>query len=273
MAEQNQEQTVDTTPDAVVNDAPTGEAKVSKYHEQALEMGWRPQEEWSGDPEDFVDAKEFVQRKSFYDRISTQSNEIKELKRTLSEFSDHFRKVEDYTRKQVLDELRAAKREALEVGNTDEVIRIDEAITDFKVNEKELERQKAEKQAAQANQPAPELVEWQSRNKWYTTNPEMTRYADVIARGLVAANPDGDKVAILKEIEKEVRQRFPDEFKSKRRDAAPAVESSSGGAKPKVDKAVGTPEEMAVAARFVRAGLYATTEDYIKALRKMEKGE
>lgn len=272
MAEGTVDQVVDTpvdTPDVTQTDAP----RVSKYQEQALEMGWRPKEEWAGDPEDFVDAKEFVQRKSFYDRISTQSAEIKELKKTLSEFSDHFRKVEDYTRKQVLDELRAAKREALEVGNTDEVIRIDEAITDFKVNEKELERQKEAKKAAEANAPAPELVEWQTRNKWYTTNAEMTKYANVIAAGLVASNPNGDRVEILKEIEREVRARFPDEFKSKRRESAPAVESSTTHAKPKADKLVGTPEEMAIARRFVKAGIYKDEAEYIKELRKMDKGE
>lgn len=270
MADENINQTVDTpVDDTGAQDAP----KVSKYHDQAIEMGWRPIEEWQGDPEDFVDAKEFVQRKSFYDRISTQSSEIKELKKTLSEFSEHFRKVEDYTRKQVLDELRSAKREALEVGNTDEVIRIDEAITDFKVNEKELERQKEAKKAQEQNQPAPELMEWQARNKWYTTNADMTRYADVIARGLVAANPNADRGDLLKEIEREVRQRFPDEFKSKRREAAPAVETSTGGGKPKTDKVQGTPEEMATAQRFVRMGVYKTAEDYIKALRKMDKGE
>ena len=30
---------------------------------RALEMGWRPKEEFDGNEEDFIDAKEFVRRK------------------------------------------------------------------------------------------------------------------------------------------------------------------------------------------------------------------
>lgn len=259
----------DVTPEA--HEA-TNQPQSSKYEQQALDLGWRPQEEWTGDPEDFVDAKEFVQRKSFFDRISTQSAEIKELKKTLNEFSDHFRKVEDYTRKQVLEELRAAKKNALEEGNADEVLRIDEAIIDFKTHEKEMERQKAEKEAKGA-QPTGELnpsfVQWQQRNSWYTQDPEMTRFADTYARGVVAANPDADRLEILADVEREVKARFSDKFKNRNRTAPAAVEGSTGGAKPKTTKLDATPEELAAARRFVKIGAYKSEQEYIAALRKL----
>ena len=245
---------------------------VSKYETQAIEMGWRPETEWEGDPEDFVPAKEYVQRKSFYDRISAQSGEIKELKKTLGEFSEHFKKVEDYTRKQVLEELKTAKKNALLDGNADEVIRIDEAITDFKVHEKELERQKeAKKVEADSNGLHPDFVTWQNANQWYQTDAEMTRYANMRAKGYVEEYGDNSPDKVLSFVEKEVRARFPDKFKNKKREAPAAVEGGSGGSKPAVGKLQASAEELAAAKKFVKMGVYKSEDDYIKVLRKMEK--
>jgi hypothetical protein len=234
-------------------------------------MGWRPESDWEGDPEDFVSAKEYVQRKSFFDRISAQSGEIKELKKTLGEFSEHFRKVEDYTRKQVLDELKAAKKGALEQGDADEVIRIDEAITDFKVHEKELERQKATEVAP--TQPSQEYLGWKDRNSWYQSNAELTEYADIIASGYIAKHGNKDAAKVLELVEKEVKARFPGSFKNQKREAPAAVESGSGGAKPSAGKLAASPEEMATAKRFVKMGVYKSEDEYIKDLRKMDKGD
>ena len=38
--------------------------ELSAIEQRAIEMGWRPQEEFNGDEEDFIDAKEFVRRKN-----------------------------------------------------------------------------------------------------------------------------------------------------------------------------------------------------------------
>lgn len=266
------EETIKTSTEVQTEGEQPEQKQPSKYEQQAIEMGWRPKEEWSGDLEDFVDAKEYVQRKSFYDRISLQSGEIKELKKTLNEFSEHFRKVEDYTRKQVLEELKQAKKTALEQGNADDVIRIDEAITDFKVKEKELEAQKqAKEQQHQSGELNPEFVRWKSNNDWYTVDQEMTKYADRIARGMVAGDASRDRLEILSDIEKEVKARFPDKFKNKHREAPAAVETSTTGAKPAAPKLKASPEELAAARKFVKAGWYKSEDEYIKALRQMDK--
>lgn len=259
-------------------DTPTGEQpqekQYSKVETQALEMGWRPQEEWTGDPDDFVSAKEYVARKSFFDKIAHQSKEIKELKATLGEFSEHFRKVEDYTRKQVLEELKAAKKAALEAGDPDEVIRIDEAITDFKVNEKELEAQKkAKEEQPKSGELNPVYVSWKAKNSWYQADPKMTQFADKIAIGYRQLHPDSTPEQVLAEIETEVRERFPDKFKNPARSKPAAVEQGSSAPAKKPAKLDATPEELAVARKFVRQGVYASEDDYIKILRKMGSGE
>lgn len=245
------------------------QATLSKFEQQALDMGWRPQSEWKGDPEEFVSAKEFVQRKSFFDKISVQSQKIKELETTLSQFSEHFRKVEDYTRKQVLEELKAAKKVALEEGDPDKVIQIDEAITDFKVNERELQKRKEEEAAKKDVQLPPQLVAWKDKNTWYSADEKMTKYADKIAFGYKQMNPNATPSDVLAEIDAEVRERFPSYFENKQRAKPAAVEPSSGSQSKPPLKYDPTPEERRIALKFVKSGVYKTEEAYFKALRDM----
>jgi len=285
MAE-NQTETVDT--DAVTTEGTATESTAaveqegteqkesttsrSKYEDQALEMGWRPQTEWTGEAEDFVTAKEFVQRKSFFDKIAAQNSEIKEFKKTIEQVTDHHRKVEEYTRKQVLADLNKAKQRAYEEGNAGEVAKIDEAIIDFKLNETELKRQAEVEAQRKAGVAAPEVSEWQERNSWYLKDQEMTRYVDTFTKGFLDLNPQAksDPAAVLVLIDKEVRARFPDKFKNAKRTAPSAVEGSGQtGAKPKEAKIVLTDEERKVAQRFVNRGLYKSVDDYAKELRKM----
>jgi hypothetical protein len=243
----------------------------SKYEDQALEMGWRPQTEWTGDAEDFVTAKEFVQRKSFFDKIATQNAEIKELKKNIEQLTDHHKKVEEYTRKQVLTDLNKAKQRAYEEGNAAEVAKIDEAIVDFKLNEVELRRQAEVESQRKAGVAAPEVAEWQDRNSWYLKDSEMTSYVDTFTAGFLATHPDAkkDPAAVLALIDKEVRARFPDKFKNARRTAPAAVEGNNGtGAKPKEAKIAISDEERRIAQKFVNRGLYKSVDDYVKELRK-----
>src|SRR2546430_1692102 len=60
-----------------------------KYEEKARKLHWAPLEEWRGDPEDWVPAKEFVQRQKLYDRIDSLQDAIKEWKQANKWFDDN----------------------------------------------------------------------------------------------------------------------------------------------------------------------------------------
>ena len=42
------------------------QVSTNPYEGQAREMGWRPKDEWEGEPEKWRDAKEFVERGELY---------------------------------------------------------------------------------------------------------------------------------------------------------------------------------------------------------------
>ena len=59
------------------------------YDKQAREMGWRPKEEWEGEPEKWRDAKEFVERGELYGKIDSVGRELKETRKALKMLQEH----------------------------------------------------------------------------------------------------------------------------------------------------------------------------------------
>ena len=59
--------------------------KVDPYEDKARATGWRPLEEFEGDPETWVDAKEFLGRAPLFDKIKHQTKKQKELEKAHSD--------------------------------------------------------------------------------------------------------------------------------------------------------------------------------------------
>jgi hypothetical protein len=243
--------------------------QLSEAEQQAIEMGWKPKSEWSGEEDDFVSAKEFVRRKSFYDRISSQSKELKELRVTLDALKEHNKKIETYTRKQVMEELKQAKRDALESGDVEKVLEVDEAIIQYKL----VEKDEAEKEKQVKEQPGehPDFTAWKTRNKWYSTDPDLQDFANTIGVGYKNRNPDAGPEQVLSYVEKKVKEAYKDKFENPKRKQESAVETSSAGSVSKDTKGKYTPsdEEKAIAKKFVRQGVYKTENEYYAALAGM----
>lgn len=241
------------------------ETKVSKYETEALNMGWRPETEWEGDPEDFVTAKEFVQRKSLFDKISTVQKENKELRTVVEKLKEHHNNIEEYTRKQVLADLQKARKAAFEEGNADAINEIDEAIIDYKLQEKERKEVKVEPQ-----QPDPQqFLDWRNKNPWFGTNEVLTIAANGLAAKYIKEHGNGDPAAVLRYVETEVKKEFPEKFQNPNKQRATSVESSSPGKATKQSNTYTlTDEERRIAQKFVRAGAYKSVDDYAKELAK-----
>src|SRR5690349_8946842 len=106
-----------------------GEQPPKEYtaiEQKAMEMGWRPLEEFEGAEEDFVDAKEYVGRKPLFDKISTQSREVKQLRQAVEALKTHYTAVRETEYNRALAALKAERKTALNEGDGDKF----EALTD-----------------------------------------------------------------------------------------------------------------------------------------------
>src|SRR3990167_3523430 len=96
--------------------------------EKALELGWRPKEEYKGDPEKFVSAEEFVKRgenimpilkannAKLLESNKKMSGDITELKQTLSEMGEMLSSSEKRAYDKAIADIEAQQRQAVEDG-------------------------------------------------------------------------------------------------------------------------------------------------------------
>jgi hypothetical protein len=193
----NQEQTIQTNP----------------HEDQAKSLGWRPKEEFEGNPEDWRSAKDFIERGEMIGRIRSQSQKIQNIEQALKHVTTQNANVYANGYKQAIADLKVQRRQALEDGNVVLADDISERI--------DATRAEAVKAVAGAvapvrqldSGPDPEHHMWVQSNPWYDNIPTMRRFADSAAIEFVQAN--AGKVTpdqVRRYIGDLVRSEFPHRF-------------------------------------------------------------
>lgn len=241
------------------------EPQLSEVEVRAQEQGWVPQDQWEGDPDQWRPAKEFLDRGELFKKIDEQKRELKQIKAAMEEFGKHHAKVREVEYQRALATLKAQKKAALEEGDADAVVEIDERIAETKEQAKEAAAEAA-RPAPQQGEPDPAFVRWQNRNQWYSNDRAMKAVADDVARDLVLRG-EKDPTVILSAVEKEVRKEFPHKFENPNRQRASAVEGSvnKGGRATKDDFHL-SDDEKRIMNKIVATGAI-TKEKYIEELK------
>lgn len=251
---------VETTPTEAVSTP-----QVDSYEDEAREQGWRPKEEYEGDPTKWRSAKEFVERGELFGKIDSMGKELKETRKALKMLQEHHTKVKETEYKRAVDELKALQKRHLEEGNSDGYLETTELLTDLKAEQKarEVVGEKAQPQAD------PRFVAWAETNKWYTKESEMRDFADAVGMGYAQKNPGLDPEDVLEYVTKQVRARFADKFTNPNRTKPSAVDGTNTGSTPSKSSFELTEEERKVMNTFVRQNLM-TKEEYIAQVKQMK---
>jgi hypothetical protein len=266
---------IDNSPEtdvsAVVEVAEKVETQTPEHSESevvALEKGWRPKEEYEGDPKKWVDADEFLRRGELFDKIDLMGRELRETKKTLRMLQSHHESVRETEFQRALQELKLEKKQAYEEGDHEKVIELDDKLLDLRMEQKE----EATAARQQPMEPDPRFVACVTRNKWYSSDAELRAFGDEVGVSHAKANPDKSPEEVLKYVEERVRKVYPDKFVNARRTAPGAVlGGGKSGVATKKDEYALSEEEHKVMMTFVRSGIM-TKEKYIEDLKKV-KGE
>lgn len=171
----------------------------------ARAKGWKPKEEYTGDPGLYVDAKEFLGREPLFDRMRTLLKENKEIKKTVDAMARHFNKNVEREVNAKIAELQYQKKEAVKTGDVAQVEAIDKAI------DIEKER-KAEVTAPTRPEVAPDVVAWVEANPWYLKDPEMHDFAVSYQDAYMKRHPGDGIAASLDRTLEATKRAFPDKF-------------------------------------------------------------
>ena len=242
------------------------EPTYSEAENSAMEQGWKPKDQYEGDESKWVPAEEFLRRGELFSKIDSVNRELKDTRKALKALQEHHIKVKAAEYQHALQTLRDEKRKALEDGDADALIEIDEKIADEKA------RQNQEKQVAQqvASAPDPRFVQWVNENGWYTQDVELRGFADEAGVAYSRTHPDVDPVDVLKYVKERIKKAFPEKFSNPNRDKPNTVEGrGTPASKAKSDDFELTEEERKVMNTFIRAEVM-TKEEYIAELRKVK---
>ena len=196
------------------------------YEEEARKQGWKPEEEWEGDPPQsgFKSAEQFVKDgeeipgilKSRIERLESRIEQLTDSNRQLNEFSKRSLEKEKKEKQNVIKELEEIRKKAIDEGDgaafTDADNRINELRQDDGPKEQDLD---------------PAAQDWLQHNPWYQTNDKLAAFADGIAERLIRQGFTGQ--AYWSELTKQTQEAFPNEFENPNRRKPNSVE---GDAKP-----------------------------------------
>lgn len=261
MTDEVQEGNEDVSEDVVeTSQAPA----MSAVEQEARDSGWVPESEYTGDKNKWVDAAEFVRRGPLFEKINSQSREIKAMRQAIADIQQLHSRSREVEYKKALATLRAEKKAALDDGDSDGVIEVDEKMDMLREAQREDARRPAQPQSN--GEDHPEFQNWVAKNNWYVSNRGMKAFAD--ATGVELRERGLSPSEVLREVEKKVRSEFPQRFTNPNQTKPNAVEGgNASGTSGGKDNFVLSSQERDVMRNFVRSGVM-TEKEYIAELKK-----
>lgn len=237
---------------------------LTEIEQRASEQGWKPEDQWDGDPTAWRSAREFLDRGELFRKIDEQNRTIKDFKRALEDMAKHHSKVAQAEYKRAREELLEQKKEALRELDVDKVIQIDERIEAVKDAQRDAAAQPVTQVEPTLN---PVFVAWVDKNTWYNSSESMRAYADRVGNQL-GAQGNLSPAELLNEVERRVKKEFPQKFENPNRARAAAVEAGGNKAGGKKETYELTADERRMMKRFVEKKIM-TEEQYIADLKKV----
>jgi hypothetical protein len=254
--------------------APVETPTYSEEEQAAMAKGWKPADSFDEGSEgkSFVSAKEFLDREKFFDTISRQSKQIRNLENTLAQVNEHMARDREMAYKRALEELSAKKEKAVEEGDVD-AYRDLEAKHSKMITESATAQQSQE--AALKAEQQKVLNEFVNRNPWFNPNGQgeelaMTTYAIGLSNKLHAQNPNIAPQDEMEIVEKEMKKVFPHRYENPNKTKPAAVVPAARSVEKKVDNKItmgDLPKEyQEVCKQFCSLVPGYTEEKYIKDL-------
>lgn len=255
--------------EAEVKEVETPEVVLSPIEQEVVDQGWKPKEDFikdGGDPEEWKTARQWKKDGELRAKLESVTSTLNQTNSTLKALKSHYEKVKETEYKHALDTLKRQKKVALDEGDSDAVVDIDEQIAATKEAQKE-----ATKVVVEAPQVHPDFTRWVSDNNWYQSDRELRVFADTLGNNYAVQNPHITPQEVLTYVSKSVKRAFPDKFKNVRREQPSSVEASRPASKSTNASYELSPQEQKAMETLISSG-HMTKEQYIADLKKI-KGE
>lgn len=194
--------------------AEEGENVNNDIEQTARSMGWRPQEDWTGDPEKWVDAEEFVERgEQILPILRANNRDLRDNVLTLKQQNDklghelaatrsivqglekHFNESLQRQLTEQRRQLKAELKDAVEDRDTDRELDIRDQLDQLSDAEKAAKAKQKENQDKLKPAPKtdpeidPTFTAWKNENPWFGEDKKRTR---AVVRAAEDLRDEGD---------------------------------------------------------------------------------
>lgn len=240
------------------------------FEAEARKIGWRPVEEFKGDPAQHVDAETFYKRGQEVMPLLKAQNKaltqkIAQLEKQGRQAAEYFSKAEERAYERAVADLKQRGEAAAKSGDTAELGKVMDEMT-------KLEKPSAPN-AVDTDQRMEEFADWAASNGWYADNDVLRMYADAQAekiarqKGGLLDREDLDTVA--QAVKAKFEGRYPDVFGAPAPKPKPRSAVDGGGTAPRqrggktfADLPV---EAQRIADKWVANGIIKDRETYVKS--------
>lgn len=195
-----------------------GAEEGAEIETRARRLGWRPQAEFSGDPDKWVDSAEFMRRAETDPEKIKYANKILEKKLSkleggMAEILAHQQRELEATRKRAYDEavatLEARHKQAVEAGDVEGA---DKAWKAKDALDRQAVAPPVPPKKGLTEEEKYTVEEWKTENEWFDTDPMMAeaaiKYEQMLLRKGV---PLQDRLAQTTQY---IQRKFPQEFET-----------------------------------------------------------
>lgn len=192
-----------------VQEVPHAEASViNEFEATAQAKGWKPKDQWTGDPDDWSPAKKWLEKGDLLDTIHGLKQQVKATKESVAYLAEHNRKIEEDTHKRALQETENRLKQAVEIGD---VVGAKAATQDIV----DIHKRQAVPPPPSTEHPA--VKAFYIRNaSWFNEdtaeNAAMTTYAKRRDAEIYAQNPGISPEDEMRQVEKDIQNKFPERF-------------------------------------------------------------
>ena len=253
------------------------------HEEAAFDAGWRPLDQWEGEPEDWVSAKEYNRVGEMMERIKSQGNQLRsytkkmdQLEVALKTLGEHNAKIAEEEYNKAMADLKSIKVQAMEEGDFETVVEVDERIAEYKT----AAPKKAPVQQQEDAPVDPVILDWLETNDWYEKDPVMRGAAEAMMRQINEGTPGIKPAEVLEMVEETMREEFPHKFGGTRGNfyRSTTTETDTDGttrAKTKKCSKYGArqlnEEQTKIGKVFVRTGAMKSLDEYAAQLTGLQE--
>jgi hypothetical protein len=210
------EHAADVAPEVEQEDA-AEESNLSATDQTAFDQGWRPKEEFKGDPDNWKTSKEYIKDGEFISKIADLNRRMDSQKADFDERLENTNKLNEKRRVDEVAELKRLQREAVDDRDTD-------AYDNAQTKIENLEKERDSTPAQQAKDPA--ITEWEAKNDWINNpNDEKTAITQSIFNNYLSKNQGHTAKQALDHVDARLANLYP--VSNPRRDQPDSTESGT----------------------------------------------